>query len=68
MTQYLLDRGNQQDWFDADDIRIATVLAVIGLISFIIYSFKYGARAIMYARFVPIVRSCTPFVAGVAGQ
>ena len=27
---------------------------------------RYGARAIMYARFVPIIRSCTPFIAGVA--
>jgi membrane-associated protein len=27
---------------------------------------KYGARAIMYARFIPVVRSCTPFIAGVA--
>jgi len=27
---------------------------------------KYGARAIMYARFIPIVRSCTPYIAGVA--
>jgi membrane-associated protein len=27
---------------------------------------KYGARAIMYARFIPIIRSCTPFIAGVA--
>lgn len=27
---------------------------------------KYGVRAIMYARFIPIVRSCTPFIAGVA--
>ncbi len=29
---------------------------------------KYGARAIVYARFVPIVRTCTPFIAGVAGM
>ena len=27
---------------------------------------KYGARALVYARFVPIVRTCTPFIAGVA--
>lgn len=27
---------------------------------------KYGARAIVYARFVPVIRTCTPFIAGVA--
>jgi membrane-associated protein len=27
---------------------------------------KYGARAIVYARFVPIIRTCTPFISGVA--
>jgi membrane-associated protein len=27
---------------------------------------KYGPRAIVYARFVPIVRSCIPFISGVA--
>jgi membrane-associated protein len=27
---------------------------------------RFGARAIVYARFVPIVRTCTPFIAGVA--
>ncbi|HEX4136274.1 MAG TPA: VTT domain-containing protein [Bryobacteraceae bacterium] len=27
---------------------------------------KYGARAIVYARFIPIIRTCTPFISGVA--
>jgi membrane-associated protein len=27
---------------------------------------KYGPRAIVYARFVPVVRTCTPFISGVA--
>lgn len=27
---------------------------------------KYGPRAIIYARFIPIIRTCTPFIAGVA--
>jgi membrane-associated protein len=27
---------------------------------------RYGARALVYARFVPIIRTCAPFVAGVA--
>ncbi len=27
---------------------------------------KYGARAVVYARFIPIIRTCTPFVSGVA--
>lgn len=48
--QYLLDRGNHQDWLDADDIRAAAVLAVLGLVCFTIYSFKLGARAIFDIR------------------
>jgi membrane-associated protein len=28
----------------------------------------YGGRAIVYARFVPVVRTCMPFMAGVAGM
>lgn len=48
--QYLLDRGNQQDWFAANDIRLAAVLALLGLTSFILYSFRYGAHAIFDVR------------------
>ena len=29
---------------------------------------KYGGRAIVYARFVPVIRTCMPFLAGVAGM
>ena len=27
---------------------------------------KYGPRAIVYSRFIPVIRTCTPFIAGVA--
>ncbi len=27
---------------------------------------KYGPRAVVFARFIPIVRTCTPFISGVA--
>jgi membrane-associated protein len=27
---------------------------------------NYGSRAIVYARFIPIIRTCTPFISGVA--
>jgi DHA2 family multidrug resistance protein len=48
--QYLLDRGNQQDWFDADDIRISAALAVLGLTAFVLYSLRFGARAVFDIR------------------
>lgn len=48
--QYLLDRGNHQDWFDADDIRIAAVLCVTGLIAFTWYSHRKGTHAIFDIR------------------
>lgn len=27
---------------------------------------RYGPRAVVYARFIPIIRTCTPFISGVA--
>ncbi len=39
-TQYVLDRGNQDDWFGSLGICIATVLAVFGFIGFIIDNFN----------------------------
>ncbi len=39
--QYLLDRGNQQDWFNALDIKIAALLSVGGLIAFILHQFRH---------------------------
>lgn len=39
--QYFLDRGNTRDWFGSWDIRIAAMLCVAGILSFIIHnSFK----------------------------
>src|SRR4051812_15132134 len=48
--QYMLDRGNQQDWFDANDIRFATGLALVGLAAFTFYSYRMGPRAVFDIR------------------
>jgi DHA2 family multidrug resistance protein len=48
--QYALDRGTTQDWFAAVDIRVATALAVVGLLGFIWWSFVRGSRALFDVR------------------
>ncbi len=48
--QYMLDRGNQQDWFDAFDIRTSAVLAVVGIACFAAYSFRMGEKAVFDIR------------------
>src|SRR4051812_29191598 len=48
--QYVLDRGNQQDWFSALDIRIGALLAFVGIGGFIYYSFIRGQRALFDVR------------------
>jgi DHA2 family multidrug resistance protein len=45
-VQYLLDRGNHQDWFAATDIRIAAVFSVIGLVAFLYYSITKGRASV----------------------
>jgi DHA2 family multidrug resistance protein len=49
-TQYALDRGNQQDWFAATDIRIATAMGIVGIIGFVLYSLRRPERALFDIR------------------
>jgi DHA2 family multidrug resistance protein len=38
--QYVLDQGQQKDWFDDGSIRLFAVLAVFGIVSFILWSLR----------------------------
>lgn len=49
-VQYVFDRGNQQDWFSATDIRVGTALGVAGLLAFAVHSLRRGSRAIFDIR------------------
>ncbi|KIF83217.1 DHA2 family efflux MFS transporter permease subunit [Noviherbaspirillum autotrophicum] len=49
-SQYALDRGNQQDWLAAADIRIAAVLGVVGIAGFSWYSLRAKQRALFDIR------------------
>ncbi len=48
--QYMFDRGNSQDWFSANDIRIATALGVAGVAGFAWWSVRRGPRALFDIR------------------
>jgi DHA2 family multidrug resistance protein len=48
--QYMLDRGTTADWFSALDIRVAAAVGVIGLASFIAWSFMRGPNALFDLR------------------
>ncbi len=39
--QLMLDRGNQENWFDATSIRWLAVLATVGLIAFVLRSLRH---------------------------
>ena len=48
--QYLLDRGNQRDWFRSLDIKVSAVCAVIALAIFIVHSLRKPERALFDIR------------------
>ena len=48
--QYVLDRGNQQDWLSARDIQVFAVAGTVGLIGFIVYSLARPSRAVLDVR------------------
>lgn len=45
-TQYVLDRGNQNDWFNSTSISFITYLAMTGLLGFIIHSNQKKLRSV----------------------
>ena len=38
--QYVLDQGQQKDWFDDDSIRLFSVCAVAGIAAFVFWSLR----------------------------
>lgn len=48
--QYVLDRGSQVDWFSSDAICVAAVLAIGGLIGFLLYSLPLRQQGVFDLR------------------
>jgi len=48
--QYLLDRGSTQDWFEANDIRVAAVLGIVCTVAFVWHSIRKGGHALFDVR------------------
>lgn len=48
--QYVLDRGDRRDWFDAIDIRIATFLTIAGFIGFLWHSIHEKQKSVFDLR------------------
>lgn len=46
--QYLLDRGNQLDWFEATEICVALFLTIVGFLSFILYNILKTTKNIVF--------------------
>ncbi len=49
-TQYLLDRGNTADWFSAKEIRVAALLAMLGLFGFVVHSLGEDKNSVFNLR------------------
>lgn len=45
-SQFVLERGQSEDWLNSEAIRICSVIAVVGLISFIIYELNIKQPAV----------------------
>ncbi|MHB8471842.1 MAG: DHA2 family efflux MFS transporter permease subunit [Gammaproteobacteria bacterium] len=48
--QYVLDRGNQEDWFGSHVIQVMTLLSVIGLVGFAIYGITHSRECFVNLR------------------
>ncbi|MGN6616427.1 MAG: DHA2 family efflux MFS transporter permease subunit [Ilyomonas sp.] len=44
--QFVLERGESEDWFSSNAIRICSVIAIVGLIGFIIYELRIKNPAV----------------------
>ncbi len=44
--QYVLERGESEDWFNSDIIRVCSIIAAVGLVSFIIYELNIKSPAV----------------------
>ena len=44
--QYVLERGESEDWFNSDIIRVCSIIAAVGLVSFIIYELSIPSPAV----------------------
>lgn len=48
--QYFLDRGNQQDWLSANDIRIAALMFISGIVGFGLRNYYYPTKSVFDLR------------------
>ncbi|OGT46166.1 MAG: multidrug MFS transporter [Gammaproteobacteria bacterium RIFCSPHIGHO2_12_FULL_41_20] len=49
-TQFVLDRGTQDDWFNSPLIRVVSFIAVMGLVGFVLHNFPRRAQPVFDIR------------------